>query len=307
VRSAAHPPRPRRHLPRQLRQQQAPELVPEAAFGYVTQLEVSDMAKLIVSGAAGRMGRLLISMIAADPRHTLVGALEAEQASVTGRDAGELAGAGKLGVAITTDYATIAHADTVTLDFTNAAASVSHLEVAAAKGAAIVVGSTGFTPELDARARQLAPQTRTLIAPNMSAGINVLMKITAEVAAMLADFDTEVLEIHHRTKVDAPSGTAIALARTIAEARKLEFQPNAVFGREGITGVRPHETIGVMALRAGDAVGDHTVIFGGQGERLELIHRSQSRESLARGALRAAVWLEPQKPGLYSMRDVLGL
>jgi 4-hydroxy-tetrahydrodipicolinate reductase len=265
------------------------------------------MAKLIVSGAAGRMGRLLVSMIAADTQHMLVGALEAEAAAVTGRDAGEVAGAGKLGVAITTDYASIARPDTVTLDFTNAAASLNHLEVAAATGAAIVVGSTGFTPELEARARHLAPRTRTVIAPNMSVGISVLMKITAEVAAILADFDAEVLEIHHRTKIDAPSGTALALARTIAAARKLEFQPNAVFGREGITGVRPHETIGVMALRAGDAVGDHTVIFGGPGERLELIHRAQSRESLARGALRAAAWLEHQKPGLYSMRDVLGL
>jgi 4-hydroxy-tetrahydrodipicolinate reductase len=265
------------------------------------------MARLIVSGAAGRMGRLLVSMIAADSQHTLVGALEAEAAGVAGRDAGELAGTGALGVAVSTDYKSLARPDTVTLDFTNAAASVGHLEVAAATGAAIVVGSTGFTPELDARARQFAPRTRTVIAPNMSLGINVLMKITAEVASILGDFDAEVLEIHHRTKVDAPSGTALALARTIAEVRKLEFQPNAVFGREGITGVRPREKIGVMALRAGDAVGDHTVIFGGQGERLELIHRSQSRESLARGALRAAAWLENQKPGLYSMRDVLGL
>jgi 4-hydroxy-tetrahydrodipicolinate reductase len=201
----------------------------------------------------------------------------------------------------------MAQPDTVTLDFTNAAASLSHLEVAAANGAAIVIGSTGFTPELEARAREIAPRTRSVIAPNMSVGINVLMKITAEVAAILANFDAEVLEIHHGTKVDAPSGTAIALARTIADARKQEFQGNALFGREGIIGVRPHEKIGVMALRAGDAVGDHTVIFGGQGERLELIHRAQSRDSLARGALRAAAWLEYQKPGLYSMRDVLGL
>jgi len=265
------------------------------------------MAKLIVSGAAGRMGRLLVSLIAADSQHTLAGALEAEAAGVTGRDAGEVASAGRLGVPIVTDYTRIAHPDTVTLDFTNAAASVSHLEVAAANGAAIVVGSTGFTPELEARARELAPRTRTVIAPNMSLGINVLMKIAAEVAAILGNFDAEVLEIHHGTKVDAPSGTALALARTIAQARKLEFESNVVFGREGITGIRPHEKIGVMALRAGDAVGDHTVIFGGQGERLELIHRAQSRESLARGALRAAAWLETQKPGLYSMRDVLGL
>jgi 4-hydroxy-tetrahydrodipicolinate reductase len=135
----------------------------------------------------------------------------------------------------------------------------------------------------------------------------VLLKIVAEVAAILPDFDAEVIEIHHRTKLDAPSGTALALGRAIAAARRQDFAANAVFGREGMTGVRPPEKIAVMALRAGDAVGDHTVIFGGQGERLELIHRSQSRESLARGALRAAAWLVGQRPGLYTMRDVLGL
>jgi 4-hydroxy-tetrahydrodipicolinate reductase len=265
------------------------------------------MANLIVSGAGGRMGRLLVSMIARDKQHKLAGALEAGAAGFGGQDAGELAGVGRLGVAVTDDYGSIARPDTVTLDFTNAAASLEHLEVAAAKGAAIVVGSTGFTPEMEARARQIAARTRTVIAPNMSLGINVLMKIAAEVAKILGNFDAEVLEIHHRTKVDAPSGTAIALGGVIAEARKQDFQANAVFGREGITGVRPAEKIAVMALRAGDAVGDHTVIFGGIGERLELTHRGQSRDALASGALRAAAWLERQPPGLYSMRDVLGL
>ncbi len=265
------------------------------------------MANLIVSGAGGRMGRLLVSMIARDPQHTLAGALEARAAGFGGQDAGELAGVGRQGVAITDDYASIARPDTVTLDFTSAAASLEHLEVASAKGAAIVVGSTGFTAEMEARAKQLALRTRTVIAPNMSIGINVLMKITAEVAKILGNFDAEVLEIHHRTKVDAPSGTALALGRTIAEARSQDFQANAVFGREGITGVRPAEKIAVLALRAGDAIGDHTVIFGGIGERLELTHRAQSRESLASGALRAAAWVECQPPGLYSMRDVLGL
>jgi 4-hydroxy-tetrahydrodipicolinate reductase len=265
------------------------------------------MANLIVSGAGGRMGRLLVSIIAREKQHRLAGALEAASAVFVGQDAGELAGVGKLGVAITADYASIARPDTVTLDFTSASASLDHLEVAASSGAAIVIGSTGFTAEMEARAKQLGPRTRTVIAPNMSVGVNVLMKIAAEVATILGNFDAEVLEIHHGTKVDAPSGTALALGRTIAEARNVDFRSNVVFGREGITGVRPPEKIAVLALRAGDAVGDHTVIFGGQGERLELTHRAQSRESLARGALRAATWLEPQKPGLYSMRDVLGL
>src|ERR1700724_4512858 len=265
------------------------------------------MANLIVAGAAGRMGRLLIALASRDPQHKIVGALEAHGNSAIGSDAGELAGVGKLGVKITDHHAMLAKPDTVTLDFTTAAASMEHLEVAAKAGAAIVIGSTGFTPEMETRARELAQKTRTVIAPNMSIGVNVLAKIVAEVAAILPDFDAEVLEIHHRTKVDAPSGTAVALGRIIAAARGQDFAPNAIYGREGITGVRPAEKIAVMALRAGDAVGDHTVVFGGQGERLELIHRAQSRDSLARGALRAAAWLEKQPAGLYSMREVLGL
>lgn len=253
------------------------------------------------------MGRMLTALIAQGAEHKLVGAVEARGMAAVGRDAGEVAGLGPLGVAISEDYAALAAPDNVTLDFTNAAASLDHLEAAAAKGSAIVIGSTGFSPEQEARARRIAPRTRTLIAPNMSVGVNVLMKIVREVAAILPDFDAEVIEIHHRTKVDAPSGTALALGRAIAEARRQDFAASAVFGREGVTGVRRPEKIAVMALRAGDAVGDHTVIFGGQGERLELIHRSQSRESLARGALRAAAWIAGQKPGLYTMADVLGL
>jgi 4-hydroxy-tetrahydrodipicolinate reductase len=265
------------------------------------------MANLIVSGAAGRMGRLIVSIIVNEGTHHLTGAIESVGNPVLGKDAGDVAGVGSQGVKIVDDYAAIARPDTITLDFTNAEASLGHLEIAAEKGAAIVIGSTGFTPELEARANALAQRTRTVIAPNMSIGVNVLMKITAEVARILSNFDAEIIEIHHNTKVDAPSGTALALGRTIAEARNLDFRANAIYGREGITGKRAHDKIAVLALRAGDAVGDHTVIFGGQGERLELIHRAQSRESLARGALRAAEWIEHRAPGLYSMRDVLGL
>jgi|SRR5208283_623866 len=265
------------------------------------------MAKLIVSGAGGRMGRLIVAIIVREQQHQLVGALEGASVPFIGQDAGELAGVGKVGVPVTADYAALARPDTVTLDFSNAEASLQHLAIAAANGAAIVIGSTGFTPEMEARAKSLAGRTRTVIAPNMSVGVNVLMKITAEVAKILSSFDAEVLEIHHGTKVDAPSGTALALGRVIAEARGLDFKSSAVFGREGITGVRSPDKIAVFGLRAGDAVGDHTVYFGGQGERLELTHRAQSRESLARGALRAAAWVEQRPPGLYSMRDVLGL
>jgi len=266
------------------------------------------MANLVVAGASGRMGRMLIQLIANDPAHRLAGAIEARGVSAVGSDAGDVAGVGRrLNVKITDDYAAVARPDTVTLDFTNAEASLKHLETAAAAGAAIVIGSTGFTPEMEKRASDLASRTRTVIAPNMSIGVNVLMRIVAEVAAILPDFDAEVLEIHHRTKVDAPSGTALGLARAIAKARSQDFAEKAIYGRQGITGVRPQGQIAVLTMRAGDAVGDHTVVFGGQAERLELIHRSQSRESLARGAIRAAAWLESQKPGLYTMRDVLGL
>jgi len=265
------------------------------------------MANLIVAGAAGRMGKMLIQLVASDASHKLVGALEAKGLAAVGNDVGVPAGIGTLGVRITDDYASIAKPDTVTLDFTTAIASMEHLEVAAKSGAAIVIGSTGFTPEMERRAKELATKARTVIAPNMSMGVNVLMKLVREAAAILNDFDAEVIEIHHRTKVDAPSGTALGLGRAIAEARGQSLADEATYGREGITGVRPRGQIGVLAMRAGDAVGDHTVIFGGTGERLELTHRAQSRESLARGALRAAGWLVDKKPGLYTMRDVLGL
>ncbi|HUO05224.1 MAG TPA: 4-hydroxy-tetrahydrodipicolinate reductase [Candidatus Binataceae bacterium] len=265
------------------------------------------MANLIVAGAAGRMGRLIVALAARDPAHKIVGAIEASGNPSIGSDAGEVAGVGRLGVKISGDYASVAKPDTVTTDFTGAAASLEHLEIAARTGAAIVIGSTGLTPEMEERACELAQKTRTIIAPNMSVGVNVLMRIVAEVAAILPDFDAEVIELHHHNKVDAPSGTALALARAIAAARGVDFKSSAVFGREGVPGARPKGQIGVLAMRAGDAVGDHTVIFGGQGERLELTHRAQSREALARGAIRAAAWLVDRQPGLYTMRDVLGL
>jgi 4-hydroxy-tetrahydrodipicolinate reductase len=266
------------------------------------------MLKLVVIGAAGRMGRMLTGLIVQQqPQMRLGAAVEAAGHPDLGKDAGEIAGVGRVGIALGADYAAVAGPDTVALDFTRASASVEHLAAAAERGAAIVIGSTGFSSEMQARLQQLGPRTRTLIAPNMSLGVNLLIGLVAEAARVLADFDCEVVEIHHRTKLDAPSGTALALARAAADARGQPLEGNTVFGRHGATGVRPPGEIGVLALRAGDAVGDHTVIFGGPGERLELTHRTQSREALARGALRAAAWLERQPPGLYSMRDVLGL
>jgi len=263
---------------------------------------------VIVCGAAGRMGKLLVSVIHEHAETRLVGAVEMPEHWALGKDAGEVAGIGAIGVKVTADYAALATPDTVTLDFTLPGAALKHLLIAAASGAAIVIGTTGFSAEQRAEAEKIAPQTRALIAPNMSVGVNVLLKVVADVAKILQDgFDPEIMEIHHRFKMDAPSGTALALGRAIAMAQGKDFERQAKLAREGITGQRSDEEIGIVALRGGDAVGDHTVVFAGFGERLELTHRAQSRECLARGAVRAALWLPQQKPGLYAMKDVLGL
>jgi 4-hydroxy-tetrahydrodipicolinate reductase len=264
--------------------------------------------KIIICGAAGRMGKLLVSLVQEHPEAQLMGAVEAAGHQAIGRDAGEVAGIGPVGVKVTSDYAAIATPDTVTLDFTVPEAACAHLRTAAAQGAAIVIGTTGFSAEQRAEAEQIAPKTRALIAPNLSVGVNVLMKVVEDVARILREgFDPEIVEIHHRFKVDAPSGTALALGRIIARAQGRDFDREVTLARQGITGQRKNDEIGIMALRGGDAVGDHTVIFAGFAERLELTHRAQSRECLARGALRAALWLPHQPPGLYSIRDVLCL
>jgi 4-hydroxy-tetrahydrodipicolinate reductase len=263
---------------------------------------------IIVCGAAGRMGKLLVSLVQEHPETRLVGAVEALGHPAIGKDAGEVAGIGSVGVKVTADYGAVAAPENVTLDFTVAEAALDHLRTAVSKGAAIVIGTTGFSAEQRTEAEKIAPKTRALIAPNMSVGVNVLLKVVADVARILQDgFDPEIFEIHHRFKVDAPSGTALALGRAIAAAQGKDFDRQAKLARQGITGQRTNDEIGIVALRGGDMVGDHTVVFAGFGERLELTHRAQSRECLARGALRAALWLPQQSPGLYSIKDVLGL
>jgi 4-hydroxy-tetrahydrodipicolinate reductase len=261
---------------------------------------------MIVCGAAGRMGRTLIQLVAASDEATLVGAVEARGNDAVGADAGSIAGTGPLGVKITDDYHAIAAPENVALDFTSAEPALAHLRVAAERGAAIVIGSTGFNAAQQKEMETLAARTRTVIAPNMSVGIAVLQRLIREVATALPDFDPEIVEIHHRMKVDAPSGTALALARTVADASGRTLEKDAVHGRSGVVGKRPSNEIGVMALRGGDVVGDHTVIFAGLGERIELTHRAHSRDCLARGAIRAGLWLVGQKPGRYGMADVLG-
>lgn len=262
---------------------------------------------LIVCGAAGRMGRTLVSLIVQNPATTLVGAVEAANHPALGKDAGEIAGVGQLGVAIGSDFAAIARSDAVALDFTNAEAALGHLRTAARGQTPIVIGSTGFNATQQAELDRLAAQTRSVIAPNMSVGIAVLQRLVREAATALGrDFDPEIVEMHHRMKVDAPSGTALALGRTLADATGRTLATDAVYGRQGLVGQRSAKEIGIMALRGGDVVGDHTVILAGAGERLEFTHRAQSRECLARGAIRAAVWLMGQPVGRYTMSNVLG-
>jgi 4-hydroxy-tetrahydrodipicolinate reductase len=255
------------------------------------------------------MGRLVISLVRELRDGKVVGAIEAADHPLLGRDAGEVAGGPALGVAISDDHASLARPDTVTLDFTIAAGALEHLREAARKKAAIVVGTTGFTPAERKEAEELARKTRTIIAANMSVGVNVLLELVESAARLLGpSFDPEIVEMHHRMKVDAPSGTALALAQAAARALDRDLAKSQVSARQGMTGKRTDQEIGIMALRGGDVVGDHTVVFAGMGERLELTHRAQSRDCLARGAVRAGLWLVKQKkPGLYSMADVLGL
>ena len=264
--------------------------------------------KIVVCGAAGRMGKTLVTLITQTAGAQLVGAVEAVGNATIGKDAGEVAGVGTVGVTISADFAALATPDAVALDFTNAAAALEHLRTAAQKRSPIVIGSTGFTPPEQADLDALAPQTRAVVASNMSIGITVLLRLVREAALVLGpEFDPEIVEMHHKMKIDAPSGTALSLGRAVADATGRDFATDPVYGREGVVGRRQQKEVGILALRGGDVIGDHTVIFAGMGERLELTHRAQSRDCLARGAIRAALWLVDQPVGRYGMADVLGL
>jgi 4-hydroxy-tetrahydrodipicolinate reductase len=269
---------------------------------------LSDPVAVVVCGAAGRMGRLILGLAREEPRLRVAGAIEARGHAAVGRDAGELAGGAALGVTVADDLAAVCRAEQVVVDFTAPEATLVHARIAAERGAGLVIGTTGLSAAQDRELRAVAGRTRAVIAPNMSAGVTVLTELVAAAARLLdASFEAEIVELHHHAKKDAPSGTALALGRALAQARGQDFERAAVLAREGIVGARRPDEIGIVGLRAGDAIGDHTVVFGGLGERLELTHRAQSRDCLARGALRAALWVAGRGPGVYSMRDVLGM
>ncbi len=266
------------------------------------------MLGLVVCGAAGRMGSTLVRLIRESAGLRLAGAVEWFKSPQINKDAGEVAGVGSVGIPIVSELAPLLRGPVVVITFTTPEATLDHLKIAARKGAPIVIGTTGFNPKQLAEVKRLSRRTRVLMSPNMSVGVNLLVSLLGKVAKTLGeDYDVEIVEAHHHFKKDAPSGTALALGRAVAEALKRDLDKIGVCGRKGIVGARTKKEIGLLSVRAGDIVGEHTVIFGGLGERIEFIHRAQSRETFARGALRAAQWLVKQKKGLYTMQDVLGL
>ena len=267
-----------------------------------------DKTNIAVMGAAGRMGRELIRAVHGNEACTLIGAAEHEGSLALGQDAGLLAGLGKLGVVITDDAAELfARADAV-LDFTTPAASVDFAALAANARNVHVLGTTGLSAADDARIAAAARHATIVRAGNMSLGVNLLVALTRKVAAALdADFDIEVLEMHHRHKVDAPSGTALMLGRAAAEGRGVKLEEASVRVRDGHTGARHRGDIGFATLRGGSVVGEHSVLFAADGEVIELKHRAADRGIFARGAVKAALWGRGKGPGLFSMMDVLGL
>ncbi|MEI6200577.1 MAG: 4-hydroxy-tetrahydrodipicolinate reductase [Enhydrobacter sp.] len=256
--------------------------------------------KIAIAGAAGRMGQMLIREIARTEGASLAGALEHAGSNMLGTETG--------GMKIVSDPAAAIAAAEVLIDFTVPAATVAHAQACADKGVSMVIGTTGLDPEQTRAIHEAAKKVPILWAANMSLGVNILLALVEKTASMLDPaYDIEIVEMHHRHKIDAPSGTALALGKAAAAGRKVELEKVWRKSRDGHTGARPAGEIGFATLRGGEEVGVHTVMFAAAGERLELSHRSFSRETYASGAVRAALWLKGKKPGLYGMKDVLGL
>ncbi|MBK1665494.1 4-hydroxy-tetrahydrodipicolinate reductase [Rhodospirillum rubrum] len=264
--------------------------------------------KIGIVGCAGRMGRMLLKEVSASPEATLVGGIERPGSPATGTDLGLLIGGETLGIGVGDDAAELFAASDTVIDFTTPAATVTHAALAARHGSALIVGTTGMGPDHVAALERAAQKVPVVFAPNMSVGVTLLMALTERVAGLLKDdYDIEILEMHHRFKVDAPSGTALGLGKAAAAGRGVDLDEMATRVRDGLTGPREPGSIGFATLRGGDVVGDHTVIFAAEGERIELTHRASNRAVFAKGALRAALWTRDRAPGLYSMHDVLGL
>lgn len=265
------------------------------------------MLKIAITGASGRMGRALIEAVQSSSEADLTLATVSPSSSLVGSDAGEVAGQGKLGVSLTPHLQEGLDNVDVVIDFTTPEATLSHLSQLAGTNTAMVIGTTGFTSAQMAELRAYSEQMPVVFAANYSVGVNLSLQLLRTAARVMGEgADIEVMEAHHRHKVDAPSGTALRMGEAVAETLGRDLAECAVYGRQGQEGPRKKDTIGFATVRAGDIVGEHTVMFATEGERLEITHKASSRQTFARGAVRAAVWLAGQGNGLYDMEDVLG-
>jgi 4-hydroxy-tetrahydrodipicolinate reductase len=266
------------------------------------------MVRAAVAGIAGRMGSRIAQLILETSNIELAGAFERSDHPKVGRDIAEIIGGSPMGKTVGGSILDVLEDVDVVIDFTTASVSLGHLREAASKKKPMVIGSTGFTPDQLGQAGELARKAACVLAPNMSMGVNVLFKVVGDVARLLGEgFDVEIVEAHHRFKKDAPSGTAVKLAQVVAESLDRDLGEVGVYARHGLIGERTNKEIGIQTLRGGDIVGEHTVLFAGMGERIEITHRAHSRDNFARGAVRAALWVVGQPAGLYDMKDVLGI
>ena len=266
------------------------------------------MLKIAVCGALGRMGSRVVAAIIEDPETELAGAVEAVGHAKMAKDVGTVLGYGPLGMKVTDDLEKVISGADFVIDFTEAGTALGHARAAADAQTPIVVGATGVSRGQLVEFKKLSRRIPIVVAPNMSVGMNVMFKIAADIARHMGDaYDVEIVEVHHSRKLDAPSGTALKLGQAVAAALGRDFRRAARLSRQGKNAARRPGEIGIQSVRAGDVVGEHTVIFGGEGERLEIAHKASSRDNFARGALIAAKWLAKAKPRLYDMQDVLGL
>ena len=266
------------------------------------------MQRIAVMGAAGRMGKTLIEAVQLVDGASLSAAIDRADSSLVGADVGELVAQGKIGVNLAGDLNAVLDQFDVLIDFTHPSVTLKNLEICRQAGKSMVIGTTGFSPEEKQLLAEAGKQIPIVFAANFSVGVNLCLKLLDTAARVLDDdVDIEIIEAHHRHKVDAPSGTALRMGEVVASALGRDLQKVAVYGREGQTGARERETIGFATVRAGDVVGDHTVLFAADGERVEITHKASSRMTFAKGAVRAALWLQAQPAGLYDMQDVLGL
>lgn len=263
--------------------------------------------KIAIAGSSGRMGRVLLEAITQANDMCVAAALEVAGSAYVGKDAGELIGS-KNGIVITDDYETALQDCDYVIDFTRPEGTLAHLKVCREAGVKMIIGTTGFSAEEKEILRAASEDIAIVFAPNMSVGVNVTLRLLEIAARVLNDgYDIEIIEAHHRHKIDAPSGTALCMGEVIAEALGRDLKKVAVYGREGVTGERDDTTIGFSTIRAGDIVGEHTAMFAGSGERVEIVHKASSRMTFAMGALRAVRFLQDKPNGLFDMQDVLGL